>query len=74
MERKYASIVHLLYRYYLYTCWNKCSNKYQKKHKVLGMGWPGGQNVRTPWESVFMLSSGPQLPYTEKKQNYMKNR
>ena len=31
----------------------------------LRMGWPGGQNVRTPQESLFMLSRGPQLPYTK---------
>ena len=44
------------------------------KNKVLGMGWPGGQNVRTPWGSVFMLSRGPPGPYTEKIQKSVKNR
>ena len=28
------------------------------------MGWPGGQNDRTPCESILMLSRGSQLPYT----------
>ena len=41
------------------------------KKKVLGMGWPGGQNVRTPWGSVFMLSRGPPGPYTKKNQKYV---
>ena len=40
--------------------------KISKKNKVLRMGWPGGQNVPTPCESLFMLSRGPQLPYTKK--------
>ena len=45
-------------------CWKK---------KVLGMGWPGGQNVRTPWGSGFMLSRGSPGPYTKKIQKYVKH-
>ena len=43
-------------------CWPKHQKMVGKK-KVLGMGWPGGQNVRTPQESVFMLSRGLPGPY-----------
>ena len=34
--------------------------------KVLRMVLPGGQNDRTPQESIFKLSRRPQLPYTSK--------
>ena len=30
------------------------------------MCWPGGQIVGAPWESIFRLSRGSQLPYTSK--------
>ena len=41
--------------------------------QILRMGLPGGQNVRTPQESLFTLSRGPQRPYTKQIQKYIKN-
>ena len=38
-----------------------------RKIKVLRMAPPGGQNDRTPCESILALSRGSQLPYTSKE-------
>ena len=45
------------------------SDEKSRKTKVLRMGSPGGQNVRTPRESLLTLSRGSQLPYTGKTQH-----
>ena len=42
------------------------SDEKSRKKQVLRMGSPGGQNVRTPRESLSTLSRGSQLPYTKK--------
>ena len=44
------------------------SDEKSRKTKVLRMGWRSGQNVRTPQESLFMLSRGPHGPYMNKNQ------
>ena len=33
--------------------------------KNMGMASPGVENVGAPWESIFNLSRGPQLPYIQ---------
>ena len=37
--------------------------------KILGMAWPGVENVPTPRGSIFCVSRGSQLPYNEQIKN-----